>query len=665
MSPILYMALAALFLPRTGFSALPPPLPTASGEPAGSGASESAANKGSKASGAGSPSGSIDWVMPRIRWGGNISYDARSSSGSEGQKSMQRDLMLTLRAATDTFIWQPWFSRISGNLNLTTSRNSAQSSGGDVNQEFGGKSVALSGSGQLNILPYSRFPFEAHVTRTNSTVTSDLSLPLDYTSQQMGFTQRFRRNNGDAMLSFERARQSSGSTGTDRQDVVQAAFSHNLKNQRIQLTGNASDNRRDGTGDYAKQTNLTLQHSYSADSTFSLDSMANATNTNNFLGRSQSEMHLNQLNSQGFWRSSDRPLLLNGGARLLTVTSAFSGPDMVGGSQNSRVRTANANAGGSYDITQYLHFNATANVGVTENQDRHNTSSSESAGLNYAPASRALGEFLYSWSVSGGISNYSGDGLGGHRENVQFNQGLSRNFNLDDSGASIGIDAGQMVSVARDSVAGVNDIAPTRMLTHNAGVSWSRTKDANLTMVRLSASDSRGLDGNQEYFQMLNLQLFSNVQSGSYSSWSGNLTMQATRQGASAVALPSATGETGNSSLQSSTSHHSFTTTSSGAVSYQNSRFFGVRNLRFTSDLRLNSMALLPVLGGPKDQETAAWENRFTYGLGRTQFSVTTLIARSVVPIYGRNPDGTEQLTGSTRTNKAIMFSLMRSFGNY
>lgn len=577
---------------------------------------------------------------------------------------MQRDVMLTLRAATDTFIWQPWFSRISGNLNFTTSRNSAQSSGGDVNQQFGGRSVALSGSGQLNLLPYSPFPFEAHVTRSNSMVTSDLSLPLDYESQLMGFTQRYRRTGGDAMLSFERARQSS-STGTDRQDVVQAAFSHNLKNQRIQLTGSASDNRRDGSGDYAKQANLALQHSYSADSQLSVDSMANVTKTDNFLGQSQSEMRLSQINSQGFWRSSNRPLLLTGGARVLTVTSSFTGPDLVGGPQSSRVRTANANAGGSYDITQYLHFNAAANVGVTENQDRHGTSSSESAGLSYAPAARPLGEFLYSWSASGGINNFSGDGLGGHRENVQFNHGVSRNFSLDDPGSSIAVDAGQMVSVARNSMAGVGDVAPTRMLTHNAGVSWSKSKDASLTMVRVSASDSRGLDGNQEYFQMLNLQFSSNLQSGSYSSWSGNLTVQATRQGASAVALPFSAGETGNSTLQSATSHHSFTTSSSGSVSYQHSRLFGVRNLRFSSDLRLNSLALLPVLGSPKDQETAAWENRFTYLVGRTQLHVTTLIARSVVPIYGRNPDGSEQLSGVTRTNKAIMFSLMRSFGNY
>jgi len=107
-----------------------------------------------------------------------------------------------------------------------------------------------------------------------------------------------------------------------------------------------------------------------------------------------------------------------------------------------------------------------------------------------------------------------------------------------------------------------------------------------------------------------------------------------------------------------------FTINSSGSVTYMHTRFLGVRNLRFTSDVRLNGQALLPVFGGPQDQEVAAWDNRIDYFIGRTQLRVATLIARtkSPVPLHAALNGG--QANEPVRVNKAIMFTIMRKFGD-
>jgi hypothetical protein len=108
---------------------------------------------------------------------------------------------------------------------------------------------------------------------------------------------------------------------------------------------------------------------------------------------------------------------------------------------------------------------------------------------------------------------------------------------------------------------------------------------------------------------------------------------------------------------QNSSGEQGFVTTSGGSLTYQHQRVFGVRRLRFVSDLRLNSQALLPLLGGPQDQETAAWENRLDYSIGRTQLRLNMLIARNSVPRAL-----TTTVQRATTLNRSILFSVTRTF---
>ena len=106
-------------------------------------------------------------------------------------------------------------------------------------------------------------------------------------------------------------------------------------------------------------------------------------------------------------------------------------------------------------------------------------------------------------------------------------------------------------------------------------------------------------------------------------------------------------------------------TTSSGSLAYQTQRLFGVARLRFSSDLRLNTQALLPLLGKAEDQEAAAWENRLEYAIGRTQLRVSVVVSRSSTPLGGtRLPSDPHQAEAVQKTNRAVMIYLSRGFGH-
>jgi hypothetical protein len=71
------------------------------------------------------------------------------------------------------------------------------------------------------------------------------------------------------------------------------------------------------------------------------------------------------------------------------------------------------------------------------------------------------------------------------------------------------------------------------------------------------------------------------------------------------------------------------------------------------------------MLGGSGDQEMAVWQNRLDYSLGRTQLRMNTLIARIKQPKGAVQFGALEDTESETKTNKAIMFSLIREFGAF
>jgi hypothetical protein len=594
----------------------------------------------------------LRWPIPIVRIGGVLEYGVRRDDFGDKER-VQNALSFTLKLSTNTYLWEPWFARVYANLGLTLSKEHSNAYQFDGKQSSGSRGVGATGDARVSVLAQSRYPFEAHIDRSDSRVAAEQTLPNGYASARYGFTQHYLRDEGDSMLGWDRNTQSSAVNGRDRQDRAQLTLSHNAGPHRLQLLGDGARNTHEDSGDSTAQKNMSLQHSYAPAPSISVENMLNISRSGYHLQQGESQTGLVQLSSLAFWRPKQHNLTVTGGVRLFAL-----GIDTVGVAANdnalgAKVRNGNANLGASYELSEAARLVASANLNVAENQGVRTRNASESVGASYQPAGIELGALRYNWSGAAAGSNRSGGPEAGQQLSLQLNHNLGRMLPLA-SGATMQMEANQGLSALSGTSRVAGGGTSARQLTHGGSWSWNLAQDSGSAMVRLSASDARSLDGRREFFQMVNLQAFSNLASGAFSSWSGSLTIQAVRQGFVAPAGPAPTvlPEPG------------FVPASSGAISYQNQRLFGVRHLRFSSDLRLNGQALLPLLGSPRDQETAAWDNRLDYLVGRTHLRLGAMVSRSSALNNGLGPV-LVRAAPATKTNRSIMFSLSRGFGDF
>jgi hypothetical protein len=630
------MAMLLMLCQGAAHSALPPATDDASSKnPVPAAGSTSASDDGQGST----------WYLPPVRIGGILSYSLRRDSFEEQQRN-QTGLTATLNASTNTYIWQPWFARVDGSLGVTSSTDS--SSGNEAASSS--KSVVVTGSGQLSVLAQSKFPFEAHFQRSDSRVSSDLALANGYANQRYGFTQRYFRDAGEMMFGWDRTTQTSADSGRDLQDSLQLRMSHRLENHRLQLAGDRNTNTHEVTGERAAQDNLSLQHSYAPNPSMSVESLANISRSDYQLLQGSNDSRLLQLSSNAFWRPLGRPMTVNGGVRVFALGTDSTGFAVTGNPSGNRILNANANLGVSYEVNRFTRISGSANVNMTDNNGAKSTSTSQAVSAGYQPDAIEWGAFRYNWGTTANASNQTGGETADRQLALQFSHSLSRSIKLE-GGSTVGIDVGQSLSVSSGSASG-SEGASTKQLIHNGSVSWDLSQQAGSALLRLSASDSRALDGNQEFFQLINFQASSTFPASSYSSWTGNLTIQAVRQGK-------------NERLASVEPIDGFVTHSGGSIGYQNQRLFGNRRLRFVSDLRLNSQSLLPLFGSGKDQEVSAWDNRLNYSIGRTQLQLSLQVSSSNTQKINVDPVTKVENTENVRKiNKSIMFSVSRSFGD-
>ena len=631
-APAGLMTLVALLSHSTVHPALPPAQDTAAQAPTPNAAPQSDGGLG------------LTWFLPPVRVGGSVAYSIRSDT-SAGQTTTQSTLNTTLNANTsiNTYLWQPWFARVNGTLgiSLMDSRdgNRASNSPNSSNQ-----SVVVVGSGQLSVLAQSKFPFEAHFQRSDNRHSSDLALANISANQSFGFSQRYFYPQGDASLSWDRSTHTSAADGSDVQDSLQLRLAHRLEFHSLQLNGSRTTDKHENTGERAVQNNLALQHSYTPDPSISVESLVNVSRADYRLLQSRNDSRLLQLSSNAFWRPQGQPMTVTGGVRMYTVQTDS------GGTLGTRLLNANANLGVTYEFNPFTRMNAAANVNMSDNAGDKSISTSQSVGVSYQPAGRDLGAFRYSWGTSASGSNSSSEQDSQRQLSLQFSHSLSRGFNLA-GGSSIAADVSQSLALSASSSVANAEPAATTQLTHNGSVSWTLPHDSGSVLMRLSASDSRALDGGQDFYQLVNFQASSTLPAGRYSSWIGSLTLQATRQG-------------GNARHDNAGSDGGFVTSSSGTIGYQNQRLFGYRRLRFTSDLRLNSDALLPLFGSSAAQELVALDNRLDYSIGRTSLSLNLLLSRSSSPAASVDAvTGAENTQKVITVNKSIMFLVTRNFG--
>ncbi|MDO8991393.1 MAG: hypothetical protein Q7U91_17345 [Sideroxyarcus sp.] len=569
----------------------------------------------------------------RTRMGGELGFDFRSDR-TGGGKIMQQGETARLKIGADSYLWQPWFAQLGGNLDFSASHRNTGSSGqvAPGSSSSAGQNIyTLNGDARLTVLQQSRFPFNAFYEKGDSRQTGSLGLADDYGFRRAGVTQAYQTLGGaNYFASYDRNTQNSERSGNYRQDNIRVEMSKQFDMQHIEVAGSRNTNTREANGERARVDLLSARHSYAPDMTLSVESQANATRSDYRLERNLNDVRLTQVNSNAFWRSDESPLTVNGGLRLLALTSES---DSGLGATTAVLNSANANLGAYYEYDRNIRFNASANANLSDNETERLVTSNETLGATYQADVVPLGKFSYDRTVSLNASNRSGGPESGQQLALQASHGVNRNFAMDSLGY-LGMNLSQAGTVARDTARD-----EPRLLQHSGALTWSLVSGEVQTYVRLSASDSRAVGGEQDsVFQLVNFQFSSSQPLDNRSSLNGNLTIQSVRQRIGTQA-GAATTEGGDGK---------FVTSSGADLNYFHQRAFGVPMLRFVSTLTLTSDAFLPVAGGPQDMAQKSWENRFDYAIGRTQLTLSARISE----------------VNRGERNTSIWFTVKRLFGD-
>jgi len=597
----------------------------------------------------------LRWPIPVLRLGGQLSYNARREFVHDGGATLHGSSG-TLNLGADTYLWEPWFAQLAGNVSVNSARQTSATRAAATASELRSSSTFVTGDLRLQVLAASSFPLELFYNRSDSRTGSRLSFENELSASRIGFTQRLVRKGSDALIGWDRSTQNGADGQRTRQDNAQLTLTQPVGEQVVRLSAVSTRNSRGADGaEWADNDNLALMHDYQQpDAGLTVNSLAHLSRTASRLGAADSQSGLLQASSQAMWRPEDSDLAAVAGLRLFGLRAGRGGETQV------RLRNANLNGGASYDLTPTIRFDGSANVNYNQAGAAGLVALFQTASASYLPQPVARGNLRYGWNAALNASNSSGALASGRQLTLQL--GHHGAYLMALGGAQLSIDGAQSLSARASNAKGPG---PARHLNHSASVAWSLLDGKGVAVsASVTASDTRQL-GSGEFFQMVNLQLNSNLVSGAYGTLSGNLTVQAARQSGSLLV-----GD-GNDPLQQLTRRGDklVTTVSSGALAYHNERLFGVPRLRLTSGLRLNSQALLPLLGREGDQQTAAWDTQLDYRIGLTTLRLALLVARSPLVTVTRRGQAAQVLPegqpGAQRTQRGVQFWLARSFGQF
>ena len=146
--------------------------------------------------------------------------------------------------------------------------------------------------------------------------------------------------------------------------------------------------------------------------------------------------------------------------------------------------------------------------------------------------------------------------------------------------------------------------ADEKSIDHSYSVTWSNSEIGNQNLVRLLLSDSRSLNRENDFFQLVNFQYTGSTRLSRYSQLNGNLTLQHSRREF-------------EKQLTEETARN-------GQLGYRTSRAFNVPGLIFLSDLKLSkreSETERLIRGLDPDTE-ASLENSLQYRIGRLEIEL-------------------------------------------
>ena len=603
--------------------AVPDPVPGAPGRDAGATPPVPAGREQPQ-----QPAAGFEWTLAPVRWGGNLAAEVRSLSIGDQPRRLQQVETANIRAAT--YLWQPWFAQLGGGLGVVTSKERNVGNEGVTSvQAPAGNSSTATGNGTLSVFPVSRFPFNAYFDVSDSRASGEVTRS-DFVSTRLGLRQNYRPLEGNAnyVASYDRSVLDSAAFGRDTVDALAGSMNRQFGAQSIDVSGSQTRNQRSATQEGSLLNRLTARHGYRPCPALSVDSLASVS-SNDFRLQNGGVVNENnsrfvQMNSLASWLPGGAtPWHVTGGGRVFQSVTDVNGIE-------SESRSIGANAAASYQWSRNASFFGNATVTQASSNTQSDLFTSQGAGLTYSADPAPLGSFVYLWNATGNALNQTG-GQEGARQNVagQAGHNLTRNWPLA-ANSMLTLGLGQSYGALYDTVT-----TAARTLSHNASVAWRVAPSASTSAyTSLLAADSRTTGYNENDFQLVNLQASGQVQFDRYASSAANLTLQGTRQ--STPAQPAS----------------GFNYNSSGNLSYQHQRAFGVPRLRYLALYSINDTQfksrLLGDVNAPREQVTQSFEQRLDYNIGRIEMRLTARLA----DIEGQR-------------NALVFFRVSRQFGNF
>lgn len=568
----------------------------------------------------------ISWTFGPWRTSGLIALDLRAARLENGGHSQQASLLFDIDTAS--YLWQPWFVQVRFGAGLIASSDSGSS--GDGNTGGGGIGSALTGRAELLVFPASRFPFTLRAEASDTRAAGD-GLGNDYRTRRLTALQSYQPESGndryqlqiDASQLLAESRRDS-----DTLMVIDASALQMRGPHRLELGLNWSGNERGDDGVRTRIARLTARHGYNPSPLLSVESMAS---WNELRIRQRSEVaddefgtEVRQLSSLLTWRPREGDLPFAVSPSTMVVGSArWVESRAIGSPDAARLAAVAATVGLSTDLTPTWRAAGSVSLNQFDVGDGAVRTVGVNASANWAPRGLSWGGWRYLPTLALGVGATRGDDQSEQDfAATQFSHSVTRDLVVSEGDRVSLVGAQSVGASAERSVA---DRTNTATLTHSLGLTWqSGVSGTRHSFASASVSDSRSHSSDERAgFQLVNLQWNQRTQLTRMSSWSGSVTLQASRS--------TLTQDDALSGLRS-TSGGQWQTFANGTLSAEHRRLFDVPRLRGTLLASVSTQQLQRRSAGDIDAPVQfvshSIEGRLDYMIGRLEARLSARVAR-------------------------------------
>jgi hypothetical protein len=526
-----------------------------------------------------------------VRIWGDLSSTYRERESGDSDATL-RNLRNTGTINASSYIWRPWFALINGSLSLSLDET-------DTSGQETVKDEYSTGDVQFDLFPTSRFPFRAYLIESRNEI-DNRSFDQIVKSTEYGFSQQYRNEDGTGnyLADYENNEQDRGGQEKFQSESLLLSASNRfaLHDLDTDIKLDTVDNTI--TSEEASAYLLTLDHSYGQATNFTVDNLLSTSRIETDLFESGSEVDVKQLSSLLSWHLLENKDLRLTGSLRVAETETFDVRKIVQADQEFETVDSNAinlSQGLIYEYTDNLRLSQSINLNEIETNNRTTSNTGLSLGLSYASDNVVTGLGDYAWSFSSTYSRLSGDVESQEALGNQFGHSLSNNYSTD-GGYQLRTELTQSLNYDYK-----DEDPDNKRIDHSYSATWSSSAINNQNLIRLFISDSRELNRDNDYFQLVNLQYSGSNRLSRYSQLSGNTSLQYTNQ-----------------RFERKRSEQ---TTSNGQINYRRNRLFQVLGLSFESELQLSErQTKAERLARDPDEDTqASWENSLLYRIGRLE----------------------------------------------